>query len=255
MKTIAIMNQKGGTGKTTSAINLAGELARRGARVLLLDMDTQGNATSNLACPALPDVTLSDVIVSHAPLAQAIAHTTVAGLDLVPGGALLAPALRAMQELPFGRDQVLRRLLGDLPPEYDYALFDCSPSLESLFNINVLCAVSYVLIPIRADKNSIEGYGVMLDTVRSVRELANPDIRVLGIFVTAVETGAALDREVLAQLPALLPDLALRSCIRKNVDVRKAPLAHLPLCQYAPRSRASADYAALCDELLARMEG
>ena len=255
MKTIAIMNQKGGTGKTTSAINLAGELARRGERVLLLDMDTQGNATSNLSCPAAPETTLSDVIVSRVPLPAAIAHTTVPGLDLVPGGALLAPALKAMQEMPFGRDQVLRRLLPQIPEDYGYVFFDCSPSLESLFNINVLCAVDYVLIPIKVDKNSIEGYRVMLETVQSVRELVNPNVRVLGIFMTAVETGASLDRELIAELPVMLPDLAFRTYIRKNVDVKKAPLALLPLCQFAPRASAAADYAALCDEMLARMEG
>jgi chromosome partitioning protein len=255
MKTIAVMNQKGGTGKTTSVINLAGELTRRGKRVLIMDMDTQGNATSNLQLTEVPETTLADVIVGKtATLADTICKTSVEHLDLIRGGALLAPALSSMQEMTFGRDTTLRRLLPQLPDTYDFVLFDCSPSLESLFNINVLVAVQYVLIPIKVDKNSIEGYDVMLETIQSVREIANPDIRALGIFMTAVETGSSLDREMIANLPSLLPDLAFRTFIRKNIDVKKAPLALQPLCYFSPRCTATEDYAALTDELLARME-
>ena len=256
MKTIAVMNQKGGTGKTTSAINLAGELVRRGKRVLIVDMDTQGNATSNLALTEVPQATLTDVIVSkNATLADTICHTTTENLDIIRGGSILAPALSTLQEMPFGRDTTLRRLLPQLPEEYDFVFFDCSPSLESLFNINVLVAVQYVLIPIKVDKNSIEGYDVMLETIQSVREIANPDIRVLGIFMTAVEVGAGLDREMIANLPVLLPDLAFESYIRKNIDVKKAPLAQQPLCFFSPRCTATKDYEALTDEMLKRLEG
>jgi len=116
-------------------------------------------------------------------------------------------------------------------------------------------AVQYVLIPIKVDKNSIEGYDVMLETVRDVREGGNPDIQVLGIFMTAVESGSSLDREMIAAFPSMLPDLALRTYIRKNIDVKKAPIALLPLCRFAPKCAAAADYAALADEVLARMEG
>jgi len=255
MKTIALLNQKGGTAKTTSAINLAGELVRRGKKVLIIDMDTQGNATSNLALTETPDLTLTDVIVNkNCTVADTICKTTTPGLDLIRGGTLLAPALRAMQDMPFGRDTTLRRLLPQIPDTYDFVFFDCSPSLESLFNINVLVAVQYVLIPIKVDKNSIEGYNVMLETIQSVREIANPDIRVLGIFMTAVESGSSLDREMIANFPQMLPELAFKSYIRKNIDVKKAPLALQPLCFFSPRCTATADYAALCDEMLERLE-
>ena len=256
MKTIAIMNQKGGTGKTTSAINLAGELVRRGKKVLIVDMDTQGNATSNLELTEVSKITLSDIIVDKDHrIPDAICHTSIEGLDLIRGGSLLAPALAAMQEMPFGRDMTLKRLVPQIPKDYDFVFFDCSPSLESLFNINVLVAVQYILIPIKVDKNSIEGYNVMLETVQNVRELVNPDIRVLGIFMTAVETGASLDREMIATFPQMLPELAFHSYIRKNIDVKKAPLALKPLCFYSPRCTATEDYAALCGEMLERMEG
>jgi len=250
------MNQKGGTGKTTSAINLAGELVRRGKRVLIIDMDTQGNATSNLELTDTPAVTLADIICGKTHrIPDAICRTGIEHLDIIRGGALLAPALTAMQEMPFGRDMTLRRLVPQIPEEYDFVFFDCSPSLESLFNINVLVAVQYILIPIKVDKNSIEGYHVMLETVQSVRELVNPDIRVLGIFMTAVEAGSSLDKEMIASFPQMLPELAFKSYIRKNIDVKKAPLALQPVCFYSPRCAAAADYAALCDEMLERMEG
>ena len=256
MKTIAIMNQKGGTGKTTSAINLAGELVRRGKKVLIVDMDTQGNATSNLELTEVSKITLSDIIVDKDHrIPDAICHTSIEGLDLIRGGSLLAPALAAMQEMPFGRDMTLKRLVPQIPKDYDFVFFDCSPSLESLFNINVLVAVQYILIPIKVDKNSIEGYNVMLETVQNVRELVNPDIRVLGIFMTAVETGSSLDREMIANFPAMLPGLAFQTYIRKNIDVKKAPLALQPLCFFSPRCTATEDYAALCGEMLERMEG
>ena len=255
MKTIALLNQKGGTAKTTSAINLAGELVRRGKRVLIIDMDTQGNATSNLALTEMPELTLTDVIVNkNCTISDIICKTTTPGLDLIRGGSLLAPALRTMQDMPFGRDTTLRRLLPQIPDTYDFVFFDCSPSLESLFNINVLVAVQYVLIPIKVDKNSIEGYNVMLETIQSVREIANPDIRVLGIFMTAVESGSSLDREMIANFPLMLPDLAFKSYIRKNIDVKKAPLALQPLCFFSPRCTATQDYIALCDEMLERLE-
>lgn len=255
MKTIALLNQKGGTAKTTSAINLAGELVRRGKKVLIIDMDTQGNATSNLALTEIPEQTLTDVIVNkNCTVADTICKTSTEGLDLIRGGSLLAPALRAMQDMPFGRDTTLRRLLPQIPDTYDFVFFDCSPSLESLFNINVLVAVQYVLIPIKVDKNSIEGYNVMLETIQSVREIANPDIRVLGIFMTAVETGSSLDREMIANFSLMLPELAFKSYIRKNIDVKKAPLALQPLCFFSPRCTATQDYTALCDEMLERLE-
>ena len=165
MKTIAIMNQKGGTGKTTSAINLAGELVRRGKKVLIVDMDTQGNATSNLELTEVSKITLSDIIVDKDHrIPDAICHTSIEGLDLIRGGSLLAPALAAMQEMPFGRDMTLKRLVPQIPKDYDFVFFDCSPSLESLFNINVLVAVQYILVIAYSDPAhfTVERYSSVL---------------------------------------------------------------------------------------------
>lgn len=253
---IALMNQKGGTGKTTSVINIGGELIRRGKTVLIVDMDTQGNATSNLEITQQATQSMADALTDAAVQpADTICHTAIDGLDIIPGGALLAGAYTVLQKMVMGRETVLRRLLSRLPENaYDFILFDCSPSLESILNINVLVAADYVLIPIRVDKNSIEGYGTMLETIREAREVVNPDLRALGIFMTAVETGSSLDREMIDNLPVLLPELAFQTYIRKNIEVRKAPIALRPLCFYNPRCAGAQDYANLTSEMLERIQ-
>lgn len=251
---IALMNQKGGTGKTTSVLNLAGELTLRKKNVLVIDMDTQGNATANLQITVPAKKTLADIVADPTiALQDTICNTSIEGLDMIPGGAILGSAFNAIQKMIVGRDTVLKRLLTKLPQTYDFILLDCSPSLESVLNINVLVATDYVLIPIRVDKNSIEGYGVMLDTIQLVRETENPNLRALGVFMTAVETSASLDREMIAALPVTLPNLAFQSYIRKNIDVKKAPIAQIPLCYYNARCTGAQDYAALTDEILSRI--
>lgn len=251
---IAVMNQKGGTGKTTSVLNIAGELTLREKKVLIVDMDTQGNATDNLKLTQVSDKTLSDAIDDASlSLADCVCKTSTDGLDIIQGGAVLGHALESIQKMIVGRDTVLRRLFSKFEGDYDFVLFDCSPSLESPLNINVLVATDYVLIPIRVDKNSIEGYGTMLDTIQIVRETANPNLRALGLFMTAVESISSLDREMIENLPSMLPDLAFKTSIRKNIDVRKAPIALLPLCYFNPRATAARDYAALTDEILDRV--
>lgn len=254
MVKIAVMNQKGGTGKTTSVLNIAGELTLRGKKVLIVDMDTQGNATDNLKLTQTSDKTLPDAIDDTSiSLADCVCKTSTDGLDIIQGGAILGRAFDTIQKMIVGRDTVLRRLFSKFDGDYDFILFDCSPSLESVLNINVLVATDYVLIPIRVDKNSIEGYGTMLDTIQLVRETANADLRALGVFMTAVETGSSLDREMIENLPAMLPELAFKTSIRKNIDVRKAPIALVPLCYFNARATAAQDYAALTDEILERL--
>lgn len=254
MLKIALMNQKGGTGKTTSVLNIAGELTLLKKNVLIIDMDTQGNATTNLKILTSAEKTLSDVIANPSiHLEDTICKTSIKGLDLIPGGTILGSAFTSIQKMIVGRDTVLKRLLAKLPFYYDFILLDCSPSLESILNINVLVATDYVLIPIRVDKNSIEGYGVMLDTIQLVRETENPDLRALGVFMTAVETNTSLDREMIAALPSTIPNLAFQSYIRKNIDVKKAPISQVPLCYYNAHCTAAQDYSSLTKEMLSRI--
>lgn len=251
---IALMNQKGGTGKTTSVINIGGELVRKGKKVLIIDMDTQGNATSNIKIISNSNKNMADAIInSNVNINDVICHTIIDGLDIIQGGTLLGNAFVALQKMMMGRETVLKRLLNKLDI-YDFVLFDCSPSLESILNINVLVATDYVLIPIRVDKNSIEGYGTMLETIKDAREMVNPDLKALGIFMTAVETGSSLDKEMKNEFPKMLPDLAFKTYIRKNIEVRKAPLTLQPLCFYNSKCAGSQDYLNLTNEILERLK-
>ena len=251
---IALMNQKGGTGKTTSVINIGGELVRKGKKVLIIDMDTQGNATSNIKIISNSNKNMADAIInSNVNINDVICHTIIDGLDIIQGGTLLGNAFVALQKMMMGRETVLKRLINKLDI-YDFVLFDCSPSLESILNINVLVATDYVLIPIRVDKNSIEGYGTMLETIKDAREMVNPDLKALGIFMTAVETGSSLDKEMINEFPKMLPDLAFKTYIRKNIEVRKAPLTLQPLCFYNSKFAGSQDYLDLTNEILERLK-
>lgn len=253
---IAIMNQKGGTAKTTSVINISGELIRQGKKVLIIDMDTQGNATSNIKIINNSNKNMADAIIdSSIDINDIICNTAIDGLDIIKGGTLLANAFVALQKMMMGRETVLKRLLNKLSSDiYDFILFDCSPSLESILNINVLVATDYVLIPIRVDKNSIEGYGTMLETIKEAREMVNPDLKALGVFMTAVETGSSLDKEMITEFPNMLPDLAFKTYIRKNIEVRKAPLTLQPLCFYNSKCAGSQDYFNLTNEILERIK-
>ncbi len=253
---IAIMNQKGGTGKTTSVINISGELIRQGKKVLIIDMDTQGNATSNIKIISEPNKNMADAIIdSNITINDIICHTIIDGLDIIQGGALLGNVFVTLQKMLMGKETVLKRLLDKLPSNiYDFILFDCSPSLESILNINVLVSTDYVLIPIRVDKNSIEGYATMLETIKEARETVNPSLKALGIFMTAVETGSSLDKEMINEFPKMLPDLAFKTYIRKNIEVRKAPLTLQPLCFYNSKCIGSQDYFNLTNEILERLE-
>ncbi len=250
---IAIMNQKGGTGKTTSVVNIAGELTLRKKKVLIIDMDTQGNATSNLSLTCTAKKTLLDAVsVPSINIADTICTTSIGNLDIIPGGKLLGTVYKMLYKMPEKEQEtVLQKLLLNLPKKYDFVLFDCSPSLESILNLNVLTATKYVLIPIRVDKNSIEGYDAMLDAIQIVRETKNPELRALGIFMVAVESGTSLDREMIQVFPT--QRLAFQSYIRKNIDVKKAPLEQVPLCYYNARCAGAKDYASLTDEILTKI--
>ena len=253
MRTIAVMNQMGGSGKTTSVINLAGELVRRGKKVLIVDLDMQGNATGILQHTHCPGATLADVICHRsATLADTICHTSIENLDLIQGGTLLSLVLTSMQEETFGKDTVLRRLLPQIPDTYEYVFFDCPPSPQNQMNINVLTAVQYVLIPFGME-HGVDNSRIP-EAVQAVRESVNPGLQLLGLFLTAVETGSSRSRERIASFPTMVSEQVFKSFIRKSEDVRNAASALLPLCFYAPHCTAAGDYAALCDEMLERMD-
>ena len=253
-KIIAITNQKGGVGKTTTAINLAAGFAELGARVLLVDLDPQGNASTGLGID-LPQrqVTSYDVLLEDTAIDQAILSTAIPNLWICPANADLASAdieLVANEKRSFLLHDALRdRCVDQL--KLDYVLLDCPPSL-SLLTVNALCAAHSVLIPLQAEFFALEGLSQLMLTIRTVRESANPDLRIEGVVLTMYDGRNNLSQQVETDVRATLGKLVFDTLIPRNVRVSEAPSYALPVLNYDTTSKGSEAYRALALEIASR---
>ena len=249
---IAITNQKGGVGKTTTAINLGAALARADRRVLLLDLDPQGNASTGLGIePSLRAVTTSDILFGEATLTSAAIRTTITNLSIVPATTHLSSA-----DIDLATDDRrsfrLRKALRAAPiPDYDYILIDCPPSLNIL-TVNAMVAADSVIVPLQSEFFALEGLSQLMLTLREVRQSANPELRIEGIALTMVDRRNNLSRQVESDARENLGDLVFRTVIPRNVRVSEAPSHALSVLDYEPNSTGSEAYRALAAELLAR---
>jgi chromosome partitioning protein len=245
---VAIANQKGGVGKTTTAINLGAALARSGRRVLLIDGDPQSNATSGLGLVPGADANLYDVLSGAKTAAACVRETSEPGLALLPASRDLAGAEIELATLP-NREQRLRDALAPLRTTYDDILIDCAPSL-SLLTLNALTAADRVLIPVQCEYLALEGLGHLADTIARVSERLNPQLAIGGVLLTMYDSRTNLSQEVVRQVRAHFPQTCT-TVIPRSVRLSEAPSFGRTIFEYAPASRGAETYRALARELLA----
>jgi len=251
---IAVANQKGGVGKTTTSINLAAALVEQGCRVLLVDIDPQGNASTGLGISAeARRMTSYDVIIEDAPVVDVVQATGIPGLMICPANADLASTdieLVTNEKRSFLLHDALRAHSID-GLEVDFIVIDCPPSL-SLLTVNALVAADAVLIPLQAEFYALEGLSQLMLTIREVRQTANPGLRVEGVLLTMYDSRNRLSLQVEADVRGTLGEVVFRTIIPRNVRLSEAPSYAMPVLSYDTASRGSEAYRALAEEILAR---
>lgn len=254
-KIIAIANQKGGVGKTTTAVNLGAALAELGRNVLVIDLDPQGNASTGLGIPPeIRETTIYDVLTGQVPISGAIRETETPNLSLIPSTVDLSSADIDLVSNE-NRSSLLRRALADQGAEiakFDYILIDCPPSL-SLLTVNAMVAADSVLMPLQSEFYALEGLSQLLLTIRQIRTTANPDLRIEGIVLTMFDIRNNLSQQVEQDARDNLGDLVFRTRIPRNVRLSEAPSFAVPITLYDPQSRGATAYRELASEILNRV--
>lgn len=253
-KVLALANQKGGVGKTTTAVNLAGELARRGQRVLLIDADPQGNATTSLGVSKANLVaTTYNLLMEDVPPERVIVPTGRASYDLVPADENLAGA---MVELVGGeaREQRMAQFVGALDGHYQWIVIDCPPSL-GLLTLNALCAANSVLIPLQCEYLALEGLVQLRGTIDRVQQHFNQRLTIAGVVMTMFDGRTNLAQQVVEEVRRYFPDSIFDTLIPRTVRLSEAPSYGQLIAEYDPQGRAASAYSSLAEELLRRTGG
>jgi len=250
LPTLAIANQKGGVGKTTTVINLGAYLGALGARVLLIDCDPQANTTSGLRLR--PDGGgLYDVLAEGDPLVDAIVTTATPGVDLLPATPDLAAAEVELLDADVP-DGLLRAALEPVLDRYDFVLLDCPPSL-GLLTLNALVAADAVLVPVQCEYLALEGLARLMKTLDRIRAKSNPRLRVFGLVMTMYDGRTTLSQQVAEEVRRHYPTLIFNSLIPRSVRLSEAPSFGTPILQYDPQSRGALAYRDLAQEVAARV--
>lgn len=251
MRVLSITNQKGGVGKTTTAINLGAALAAGGNQVLIVDIDPQGNASTGLGIDAgARERTTYDLLIDGAALEDVAIPTKIANLAIAPATTDLSSTDVELGQRD-NRVFLLKDALNEANVSYDYVLIDCPPSL-SLLTLNALVASDSILVPLQAEFFALEGLSQLMLTVREVRETANPSLRIEGVVLTMFDARNRLSRQVEDDARANLGALVFKTMIPRNVRLSEAPSFALPVIAYDPTSKGSQAYLDLAQELIER---
>ncbi len=249
---VAIANQKGGVGKTTSAVSLASQLALLGFKALLLDFDPQASATSGVGVSQLPEGSdLYDAFFGRIPFKELIVKSAIPNLSVIPGSHDLVSLELEIGKTP-GREIILRNALKEVQGDFDVIFIDCPPS-SGLLTLNALGSAQHVLVPLQAEYYSLEGLSGLLNTISFVQQTFNPSLQILGIFLTMFDARTNLSVQVLQETERHFADKVFRAKIPRNIKLSESPSHGLPICRYDPQSAGAKAYLALAGELIERL--
>lgn len=247
-KVISVANQKGGVGKTTTTVNLSTILAKRGKKVLLIDADPQGNATSGLGVEKEVENSTYDILVSEVPIKEAIQNTNIKNLKVCPSNMNLAGAEVELVSM-MSREQRLKEKLEEVKEKFDYIFIDCPPSL-GLITLNSFTASDSVLIPVQCEYFALEGLGQLLNTINLVKKHLNKNIQIEGALLTMYDMRTNLSNQVVKEVKKYFEDKVYKTVIPRNVRLSEAPSYGMPITEYDPRSKGAKSYQKFAKEFL-----
>lgn len=249
-KAVAIANQKGGVGKTTTAVNLGACLAQKGKRVLIIDHDPQGNSTSGIGLKKSEIKScIYDVLINETPLEEVLIQTQVENLKIAPATIRLAGAEAELVGM-MARDQRLKRAIEPLKDQFDYILIDCPPSLGNL-TINALAAADSIIVPIQCEYYALEGLSQLMKTVQLVQKYSNPNLQIEGVVLTMYDNRTNLSSQVTEEVKRYFNDKVYKSVIPRNIRLSEAPSFGLPITLYDEKSKGAEAYVDLAKEVIA----